>query len=200
MKLRILTVCLMLVSTWSTTAKAEQSAYVSDQLTVFVHSGPTRNYRIVGTIEAGSPISLIEKSEDGSFSQVEYDNKTGWIESQYVSTEQSLKQKFVQSQQALEKTTAELTEVTNKLNTQQSEQMLLESQLERQQQTNAKLESSVQNYQMQLAQIQQNDAQTQEKVKMDWMIKGGALALGSLVLGYLLALMPRRKKRNPDFF
>ncbi len=190
----------MLVSTWSTTAKAEQSAYVSDQLTVFVHSGPTRNYRIVGTIEAGSPISLIEKSEDGSFSQVEYDNKTGWIESQYVSTEQSLKQKFVQSQQALEKTTAELTEVTNKLNTQQSEQMLLESQLERQQQTNAKLESSVQNYQMQLAQIQQNDAQTQEKVKMDWMIKGGALALGSLVLGYLLALMPRRKKRNPDFF
>ncbi|WP_440905865.1 TIGR04211 family SH3 domain-containing protein [Catenovulum sp. SX2] len=200
MKLRILTVCLMLVSTWSTTAKAEQSAYVSDQLTVFVHSGPTRNYRIVGTIEAGSAIKLIEKSEDGSFSQVEYDNKTGWIESQYVSNEQSLKEKFSQSQQALEKVTAELAEVTNKLNTQQSEQMLLESQLERQQQNNGKLESSLQNYQMQLAQIQQSDAETQEKVKMDWMVKGGALALGSLILGYLLALMPRRKKRNPDFF
>ncbi|EWH10160.1 hypothetical protein DS2_09447 [Catenovulum agarivorans DS-2] len=200
MKLRILSACLLLLSTWSTTAVAEQTAYVSDQLTIFVHTGPTRNYRIVGTIEAGTPITVVEKSEDGSFSKVEYDDKTGWVETQYLSNEQSLKQKYVQTQQALDQASAELAEVSSKLNTQQSEKMLLESQLERQQQTNAKLEASLQNYQTQLAQLQQSDAETQEKVKMDWLIKGGILSLGSLIVGYILAMMPRRKKRSPDFF
>lgn len=200
MKLRLLTACLVLLSTWSTSASAEQSAYVSDQLTVFVHSGPTRNYRIVGTIVAGSPIKVIEQSEDASFTHVEYDNKTGWIESQYVSDEQSLKQKFEQTTQALSEANQQLAEVTSQLNNQQNEQDSLQSQLNRQQQVNAKLEQSLQNYQLQLSQLSQNDAETQEKVKMDWMVKGGSLALGSLILGYLLALMPRRKKRNPDFF
>lgn len=200
MKFRFLTACVVLLSSWATTANAEQTAYVSDQLTVFVHSGPTRNYRIVGTIVAGSPIKVIEQSEDGSFSQVEYDNKTGWIESQYVSGEKSLKQKFEQTQQALEQANQQLSEVTSQLNSQQSTQDSLESQLARQKQANAKLEESLQTYQLQLAQLSQNDAETQEKVKMDWLIKGGGLALCSLILGYILALMPRRKKRSPDFF
>ncbi|MER2490849.1 TIGR04211 family SH3 domain-containing protein [Catenovulum sediminis] len=182
-------------------AQQTDKAYISDELTVFVHTGPTRNYRIVGTVVAGSQIEILAKSEDGSFSQIQYeDGKTGWIESQYVSQTASIQQQLKTLKSELAEKTESLSQLENELNTQKSEKMLIEGQLQRHTQSTQDLQNKLESAQKQLAVLQQQDVENQEKVKMDWLIKGGMLSLGSLIIGYILAMMPRRRKRSPDLF
>ncbi|WP_017444514.1 TIGR04211 family SH3 domain-containing protein [Gayadomonas joobiniege] len=200
------TIFIFFIYVFCTVAKAADNqtdtAYISDELTVFVHTGPTRNYRIVDTVIAGSPIKLLQRSEDGSFSQIEYGNekKTGWIESRYISTDESLQQAFERTREALEEKTSVLAQTESLLEGERSEKASLQTQLSRYTQDSKTLQAKLNAAETELNKLKQADAESQEKIKMDWLIKGGILAVTSLLIGYILALMPRRKKRTPDLF
>ncbi|MGL6249384.1 MAG: TIGR04211 family SH3 domain-containing protein, partial [Billgrantia desiderata] len=56
----------------------DNARWVSDELTTYVRSGPTDGYRIVGTLTAGEPVTLLETS--GNYSRVENgDGNRVWI-------------------------------------------------------------------------------------------------------------------------
>ncbi len=177
-----------------------QFSYISDQLTVFVHTGPTRNYRITDTVVAGSEITILQRSEDGSFSKIQYDeNKTGWIETQYIQEGASLAQRLKTAESKLSELSTELEQKQANLNDQQSEKQMLESQLRRNQETTQTLQQKLDKTQSQLTALQLSETESLEKAKMDWLLRGGLLSLGSLILGYILALMPRKKKRQSEW-
>ena len=48
-----------------TTASAPQSRYVSDNIYTFLHRGPGKQYRIIGSINAGEAVTQLAQSEDG---------------------------------------------------------------------------------------------------------------------------------------
>lgn len=203
MKQCIFVMCIFLMSVTANAAETtSEPAYITDDLTVFVHTGPTRNYRIVDTVVAGSKIVLLARSEDGSFSQIEYsdEGKTGWIESRYISQQESLQQAFTRTQQALQEKSSALEQAQTLLQNEKNEKSIIQDQLSRFTQQSKTLEAKLNAAQTELNQIKLADTESQEKIKMDWLIKGGILAIVSLLIGYILALMPKRKKRSPDLF
>ncbi len=67
------------------------TGYISENLFVYMHSGAGKNYRILGTINSGETVQLTGES-DNEYSQVITNaEKTGWIESQYVSTKPGMR-------------------------------------------------------------------------------------------------------------
>ena len=60
-------------------------AFISDALFVYLHSGPSNQYRIVGTVNAGQSVTYLGEDSDTGYAQVQYeDNKTGWLPKEYV--------------------------------------------------------------------------------------------------------------------
>ena len=61
----------------------QPGAYIADDLIVYMHSGEGRNYRIIGSIEAGLPVTVLQRSDDGSFTQIQDgEDRQGWVETQ----------------------------------------------------------------------------------------------------------------------
>ena len=77
--------CQALALQESDTLEASSSHYIRDDLFIFLHTGPGRNYRILGSVEAGTPITVLDRDADAEFTQVTDDEgRKGWIESKYV--------------------------------------------------------------------------------------------------------------------
>ena len=75
-------------STASTTTSiaVDSKAFIRDDLFVFMHTGPTRNYRILGSIVAGEPVSVLALSNDKEFTQIkDSQDRVGWVESRFLS-------------------------------------------------------------------------------------------------------------------
>ncbi|MDX5434181.1 MAG: SH3 domain-containing protein, partial [Halomonas sp.] len=54
----------MMVSPLHAQQADDATHWVSDELTTYVRSGPTDGYRIVGTLTAGEPVTVLETSGD----------------------------------------------------------------------------------------------------------------------------------------
>jgi SH3 domain protein len=56
--------------------------YVSDELFVFLHSGSSSRYRIIGRVAASEKVTVITKNVNSGWFEIKLsDNKTGWIDS-----------------------------------------------------------------------------------------------------------------------
>ena len=79
LKLRLIGLTLFALSV-STLAHAEEKRYVSDELNTWVRSGPGDNYRLLGTLNAGEEVELLQTNNDSNYAQVR-DNtgRTVWI-------------------------------------------------------------------------------------------------------------------------
>jgi SH3 domain protein len=67
------------------------TGYISENLFVYMHSGAGKNYRILGTINSGETVQLTGESENEYSQVITNAEKTGWIESQYVSTKPGMR-------------------------------------------------------------------------------------------------------------
>jgi SH3 domain protein len=74
----------------SSSSKNKQS-FIIDELSIYMHAGPGTNYRILGTINAGSEIKTTGKS-DKDYSEIIDDNdRNTWVETKYLSTKPGLR-------------------------------------------------------------------------------------------------------------
>ena len=71
-KLRLITFTLLALSA-ATAVHAEEKRYVSDELNTWVRSGPGDNYRLVGTINAGEEVSVLQTNDSTSYAQYRLD-------------------------------------------------------------------------------------------------------------------------------
>lgn len=56
--------------------------YISDELFVYIHSGSSSRYRIIGRVPASEKVTVIKKNENTGWLEIKLsDNKTGWIDS-----------------------------------------------------------------------------------------------------------------------
>ena len=78
-KLRLITFTLLALSA-ATAVHAEEKRYVSDELNTWVRSGPGDNYRLVGTINAGEEVSVLQTNDSTSYAQIRDSNgRTAWV-------------------------------------------------------------------------------------------------------------------------
>ena len=91
LKLRLIGLTFFALSV-STLAHAEEKRYVSDELSTWVRSGPGDSYRLVGTLNAGEQVELLQTNEDSNYAQIR-DNtgRTAWIPLKELNTQPSLR-------------------------------------------------------------------------------------------------------------
>ncbi|MGL4191185.1 MAG: TIGR04211 family SH3 domain-containing protein [Vibrio sp.] len=195
-------ICMVLLSMLAAPTFA-QERYIADKLFTYMHSGPSNQYRILGSIEAGEKVKLLSVNKENGYSQISDERgRTGWVESRLISRQVSNALRLP----ALEQ---ELTDVKKQLaNARQnadSEKAGLAESLELRNQQITDLERSYSEISKQLTQSQTEIRELRAKLdtqKEDLLLKyftyGGGVAGIGLLFGLLLPHIVPRRKRNPS--
>lgn len=172
----------------STTEGANPNGYISDDLYIFMHTGPSKNYRILGSVDAGTPITIMSGAEDG-FVQIKDDKaREGWVESKFITTEPGLKQQLESVNQTLVETQEALNQAQQQLPVlQQNNTNLLAE--------NAALQDTIEGLEQQLEEERQLQQQKVQKEQHLLLTYGGGIGIGGIIIGVILTLFLSRRRR-----
>jgi len=113
-------------------AAGAQIAYISDDVGVFLHRGPSNQFKLVGTVPAGSRVTLVDRNEmTGYVKIVDGEGKSGWVEKRFVSTEISRRERLASVERELEQLKKQFKGSASKLAAYQSELSQLKHQNKR---------------------------------------------------------------------
>lgn len=196
-------VCFVLASMLAVPAALAQDRYISDKLFTYMHSGPSNQFRIIGSVDAGDKVKLISANRDTGYTQVQ-DSKgrKGWVESRFVTKQESMALR-------LPKLEKELADVKSRLanarsNADQEKAGLIDS-LETRNTQISELEQGYNDMSKQLSASQEEvrklraklDTQKDDLLLKYFMYGGGVAGLG-LLFGLVLPHIIPRRKRSPN--
>ncbi|MBE7376813.1 TIGR04211 family SH3 domain-containing protein [Pseudomonas lopnurensis] len=187
------------------TLNAQESSdrWVSDSLDTFVRSGPTDGYRIVGTLTSGQRVELI--GTQGDYSQVRSESgNTVWIPSKELQEMPGQAERLPQLEQRVAELTDQLETIDESWQTRvQGMQETLDSRKALIDELDARrvaLETELTESQSELRAAQARLGEENKQVLMQYMIYGGSIAGAGLLLGLILPLLTRGRKRNDRWF
>ncbi|MBD3669794.1 MAG: TIGR04211 family SH3 domain-containing protein [Gammaproteobacteria bacterium] len=198
-----------------------QTLYVKDVLYITLRSGPGSQYNPVKTVKSGTAMTQLEVSEDERYIKVSTeDGQVGWIPSQYVvdrpiaalrleaaeTRNETLKQQNAKLSQELKATQQELRSFKSDVKTLETQKTKLEKENERIKDVSAQplataeeneaLRSQNVSMEKELIRLKQEVQVLEDRSDREWfMIGAGVLGLGVL-LGLLIPMFGRRKKRS----
>ena len=197
------------------------TVYVSDQLTIPMRSGPSREYRIIKFLPSGAPLTVLEHSENGNYLKVRNSKgKTGWVEAKQTMTQAGARERIVVITKRLEKARAandklkaSLADLRAQLNALQAKNKSLQADLQslqsaydRLQETaanplalarkNRRLQSELDETRANEKALQKENRELKDNVMQDWFLIGAGVSIGSLLLGLLITRINWRRRRN----
>lgn len=174
--------------------RPNEPAYISESVYIFMHAGPGRQYRILGSINAGESIGIIQRSDDGKYTEIlNQKQRTGWIESKFVTANPPTASRVPVLQTELAQALSEQQLANQRLNVKENEVQTLAEQVLSLSKQVKQLESE--NNALSLALTATNSKQDGK----DWLVKGGVMSLISVLFGYIISVLPRRKKRRSEW-
>ncbi|MEZ8826286.1 TIGR04211 family SH3 domain-containing protein [Vibrio amylolyticus] len=196
-------ICMVLVSLMAIPAAFAQDRYIADKLFTYMHSGPNNQFRIVGSIDAGDKISLLDTNRDTGYSQVrDSRGRTGWVETRFVTRQESMAVRLPKLEKELTTVKAQL---SNARGNADSEKAGLIDSLEVRNQQIAELEQNYSDISKQLTASQTEVRELRARLdtqKEDLLLKyfmyGGGVAGGGLLFGLLLPHVIPRRKKSPN--
>lgn len=193
-------ICMVLASMLVVPAALAQDRYIADKLFTYMHSGPSNQFRIIGSVDAGDKVTLLSTDRDSGYSQItDSRGRKGWVETRFVTRQESMGVRLPK----LEKELADVkSKLANARSNADSEKAGLVESLETRNQQIADLEQSYSEISTQLTASQTEIRELRARLdtqKEDLLLKyfmyGGGVAGGGLIFGLLLPhLIPRRKK------
>ncbi|KJG09311.1 arylsulfatase [Photobacterium kishitanii] len=181
-------------------ANAEQAHYISDNLFTYLLKGPGNQYRIVGSVNAGSPVTVLETNKN--YSHITDDRgRSGWVESKFLSTDVALKERLPVLEAELTTVKAQLAEALTSNNAQNSElnKTLVQrnSQINQFETRNNQLQNELTIAQDEVRTLRAKIDTQKDDLLMRWFTYGGLVAGAGLLFGLLLPhITPRRRKRT----
>lgn len=173
--------------------EAAPSHYVREDLFIYLHTGPGRNYRIVGSINAGAPLTLVTGEDENAFTHiVDNDGREGWIESRYLSTSPS-------SALLVPALQSELASSQSKARELQDNNSQLASNLAALQQQVDKLNAHVAEQNAQIQQLNTTIQSAENEAFYTWFKRGAMVAFGGMVFGVLVTMIPKRRRRQSEW-
>ena len=216
----VLSLFAMLVVAISMPVQAKTS-YVSDQLNVPLRSGASNGHRIVKFLKSGTTLTVLSASDDNKFIEVEVSGgKTGWIETKNVMDVASGRARLAVSNKKLTKVKEENKELKNTVSTLKSEirqlkkdkgslqskQTNLSNSLDDLKITaanpfalskkNRQLKKDLDKAEDRAAMLDKDNQSLRSNVMQEWFIIGGAVSLGSLIVGLILTRINWRRKKD----
>ncbi|HAS4364343.1 TPA: SH3 domain-containing protein [Vibrio cholerae] len=194
-------ICMVLFSMLAAPTFA-QDRYIADKLFTYMHSGPSNQYRILGSIDAGEKVKLIEVNKESGYSHIADERgRTGWVESRFITREVSNTLRLP----ALEKELEEVKKLlANARQNADSEKAGLAESLELRNQQIADLERNYADISKQLTDSQSEIRELRAKLDtqkeallLKYFTYGGGVAGIGLLLGLVLPHIIPRRKRHP---
>jgi SH3 domain protein len=167
------------------------TGYISENLFVYMHSGAGKNYRILGTINSGETVQLTGEN-DNEYSQVITNaEKTGWIESQYVSTKPGMRYVIADLNEKLAGFQGQSDNSTIQLESSRAQVETLKNE-------RSDLQNAITALNMELAQTKSQLKNQDTDIKKQWFFNG-AIVLGiGLFLGLVLPRIFSKRKSKME--
>ena len=170
-------------------SNADNSAYISDNLFIFMHTGAGNNYRIIGSVNAGEKIQLTGADKNGFTEIITNKNKTGWVENKYISKTPGLA--YI------------VTDLKEQVQVLQQDNNLLSQQLKatktqfNQAKANlSKRTEALDELQKQLAETQTLIKNQDSEIQRQWFFNGAIVLVAGLFLGLIIPRIFTRRKNN----
>ncbi len=183
-------------------AHADEKRYVSDELSTWVRSGPGDQFRLLGKLNAGEQVQLLQTNDATKYGQVrDAEGRTVWIPLSQLSENPSLRTRVPQLEQQVKDLTAKLANIDNSWNQRTAEMQNKVASSDsvinglKEQNQKIKNELIVAQKKVSAANVQLDDKQ--RTIIMQWFMYGGGVLGVGLLLGLLLPhMVPRRKKND----
>ena len=167
--------------------------YISDDLFTYLHAGPGRNFRILGTVVAGTRVTLLQEDTEKNFVEIIDDKqRAGWVDADFISVSSSVRALVPGLQQQVEETeqTIQQQRVSNDLLHQQIADLTSQ---------NTNLKTKLSDAEKENARMTQTLADYDQTAQMEWFTRGGIVAVISLLLGVILTYLPKKRRRNDNW-
>lgn len=200
-KLRLIGFMLLALSA-TAVSHAEEKRYVSDELNTWVRSGPGDNYRLVGTVNAGEEVTLLQTDANTNYAQVkDSTGRTARIPMKELNSTPSLRTRVPDLENQVKTLTDKLNNIDTTRNQRTADMQQKVSQSDsvinglKEENQKLKNELIVAQKKVSAANLQLDDKQ--RTIIMQWfMYGGGVLGLG-LLLGLILPhMIPSRKRKD----
>ncbi len=168
-----------------------QSGFIIDELTIYMHAGPGTNYRILGTITAGTQIQITGQADKGYNQIIDDKGRTTWIESKYITDKPGLR--FVVAE--LNGKIASSSEYTSQLDGEVND---LKAKISTLEQANTSLTNEAAQLTKTLANTQSKLKDQDMNIKKQWFFNGAAVLGIGLLLGLILPKFFARRRSSMD--
>ncbi|GLT15112.1 TIGR04211 family SH3 domain-containing protein [Vibrio algivorus] len=194
--------CLVLLACFFAPMTYARDFYISDKLFTYVHSGPSNDYRIIGSVDAGEVIKVLGRNNSTNFTQIlDSNGRKGWVESKYVTQDVSMAVRMPKLEKELATVKDQLSKARETADT---EKAGLVSSLELNKKQITDLETNYREINQQLIDSQEEvrslrariDTQKDDLLLRYFMYGGGVAGLG-LLFGLILPHIIPRRKKNP---
>jgi SH3 domain protein len=167
--------------------------YISDDLFTYLHAGPGRNFRILGTVVAGTRVTLLQEDAEKNFVEIIDDKqRTGWVDAEFISVSSSVRELVPGLQQQVEDTEQTILQ-------QRENNDLLNQQIIDLTSQNTNLKKKLSDAEKENAKNTQTLADYDQTAQMEWFTRGGIVAVISLLLGIILTYLPKKRRRNDNW-
>ncbi|WP_018692749.1 TIGR04211 family SH3 domain-containing protein [Algicola sagamiensis] len=172
-----------------------KTAFITDEVIVYYHSGPGKNYRIIGNTFSGHEVQIHPESEkDGYVKITDVKGRDGWIQKEFVKTGPGLRLKLATLQKEMTQVSQQLEEASVSLTPLQEDNALLEEQNDKLQKKQAELTKEVKKLRAALSEKGQSQ-------QTEFMLYGACIAGGGFLLGLIISLtMGRKTRREPNYW
>jgi len=168
-----------------------QPGYISDKVYLFLHGGPGTQYRILGSIEAGQAVSILDQKQDGYSKIIDHKGREGWVETDMLDTKKSFREQLPEVQAELVKAQAELEQVQTSSSSSAEQVYELKASLAKAVKSLAQARKERDSATGELANIKDN-----ERFQM-WQ-EGGLIAALGLFMGIILVYLPRPRRKQQN--
>jgi SH3 domain protein len=167
--------------------------YISDDLFTYLHAGPGRNYRILGSVIAGSRVVMLQQDLDNGFVEViDEKQRTGWVEAEFIKTTPSVRELIPSLQQSVK-------DAKSNLQQQLVDNDLLNQRIADLQSQNAELTRKITAIEAENAKISASIAEQDQSAQIEWFTRGGIVAVISLILGIIITYLPKKRRRTDNW-
>lgn len=178
---------------------AEDTRYVTDELQTYTRSGPGNQYRVVGILNAGEPVTVLNINNEAKYAYIRASSgKEFWLPLAQLSNQPSLRIQVPALVEKVRQLTTELATINQDWHTKtaqmqkkitDSDAMINTLQREKQE-----LKTKLASAENKASIINNQFDDKQRGIIMQWFLYGGAVAGGGLLIGLLLPrFIPRRK-------
>ena len=186
-----------------TTASAPQSRYVSDNIYTFLHRGPGKQYRIIGSINAGEAVTQLAQSEDGKYIQIrDSKQREGWI----IASELQSNESFRTLNDKLQQQVTTLNDKLANIDSVQARELKEKSQ--RLASSEQQLKTALEQLASQKSELEQLRAENEklnaslgtrkQEQLFTWMKQGGMIAGAGLLVGLIVPYLPRPRRSRRE--